>query len=109
MNNHPSDSQCDEDDVKRRFRVGIVGLSAQRGWATTAHVPALRALSDDFEILGVANTSLNSAEAAARAFGLPRAFESAAALIACPDIDVVIVTVKVSHHREVVTAALRNR
>ena len=65
--------------VKRRFRLGIVGLSALRGWATAAHVPALRALSDDFEIVGVANTSLKSAEAAAAAFGLPRAFESAAA------------------------------
>jgi predicted dehydrogenase len=94
--------------VKRRFRLGIVGLSAVRGWATAAHVPALRALSDDFEIVGVANTSLKSAESAAAAFGLPRAFESAAALIASPEIDVVIVTVKVPHHREVVTAALQN-
>ncbi len=95
--------------MERRFRVGIVGLSAKRGWATTAHVPALRALSDYFELVGVANTSLTSAESAAAAFGLPRAYESAAALIASPDIDVVIVTVKVSHHREVVTAALQNR
>jgi len=95
--------------MERRFRVGIVGLSAKRGWATTAHVPALRALSDYFELVGVANTSLTSAESAAAAFGLPRAFESAAALIASPDIDVVIVTVKVPHHREVVTAALQNR
>jgi len=71
-------------------------------------VPALRALSDDFETVGVANTSLKSAEAAAAAFGPPRAFESAAALIASPEIDVVIVTVKVPHHREVVTAALQN-
>jgi predicted dehydrogenase len=94
--------------VKRRFRIGIVGLSAVRGWATAAHVPALRALSDDFEIVGVANTTLKSAESAAAAFGLPRAFESAAALIASPEIDVVIVTVKVPHHREVVTAALQN-
>ena len=97
-----------ESVVKRRFRLGIVGLSAVRGWATAAHVPALRALSDDFEIVGVANTSLKSAEAAAAAFGLPRAFESAAALIASPEIDVVIVTVKVPHHREVVAAALQN-
>lgn len=94
--------------MKRRFRLGIVGLSAVRGWATAAHVPALRALSDDFEIVAVANTSLKSAESAAAAFGLPRAFESAAALIASPEIDVVIVTVKVPHHREVVTAALQN-
>ena len=95
--------------MERRLRVGIIGLSAERGWATAAHVPALRALSDDFELVGVANTSLASAESAAAAFGLPRAFESAPALIASPDIDVVIVTVKVQHHREVVKAALENR
>ena len=93
--------------MERRFRVGIVGLSAERGWATTAHIPALRALSDDFELVGVANTSLKSAESAAAAFGLPRAFESAAALAGFPDIDVVVVTVKVAHHREVVTKALQ--
>jgi len=95
--------------MERRFRVGIIGLSAKRGWATAAHVPALRALSDHFELVGVANTRLASAESAAAAFGLPRAFESAAALVASPDIDVVIVSVKVPHHREVVTAALQNR
>jgi predicted dehydrogenase len=93
--------------MKKRFRVGIVGLSAQRGWATAAHLPALRASADDFELVGVANTRLESAKAAAAAFGLPRAFESAAALAASPDIDVVVVTVKVAHHREVVTTALQ--
>lgn len=92
--------------MERRFRVGIIGLSARRGWATAAHVPALHALSDHFELVGVANTRLESAESAAAAFGLPRAFESAAALVGSPDIDVVIVTVKVPYHREIVTAAL---
>ena len=61
----------------KRFRVGIVGLSAKRGWAAAAHLPALRALSDDFDLIGVANSSPASAESAAAAFGLPRAFESA--------------------------------
>jgi predicted dehydrogenase len=98
-----------EQSVKKRFRVGIVGLSAKRGWATTAHLPALRALSDYFDVVGVANTSLASSESAAAAFGLSRAFESVTALIASRDIDVVVVTVKVPHHREVVAAALRNR
>jgi predicted dehydrogenase len=92
--------------MKKRFRVGIVGVSAQRGWGPAAHIPALRALSDVFETAGVANTSLASAKAAAAAFGIPRAFENVAELVASPDIDVVAVTVKVPHHREVVAAAL---
>jgi len=92
--------------MNKRFRVGIVGVSAERGWGTAAHIPALRALSHVFETAGVANTSLPSAKAAAAAFGIPRAFENVAELVSSPDIDVVAVTVKVPHHREVVTAAL---
>jgi predicted dehydrogenase len=88
------------------LRVGMIGLGAERGWATAAHIPALHALSDDFELAGVANTSLASARAAAAAFGLPRAFESTAELAASPDVDVVIETVKVPHHRELVSEAL---
>ncbi|WP_408445003.1 hypothetical protein [Paraburkholderia sediminicola] len=40
-----------------------------------------------FELAGVANTSLASAQAAAAAFGIPRAFENVAELVACPDFD----------------------
>ena len=60
-------------------------------------------LSGDFELAGVANTSLASAKAAAATFGLPRAFDSTAELVASPDIDVVAVTVKVPYHRELVS------
>src|SRR5271155_5512880 len=72
----------------QRFKVGIVGLQPGRSWAARAHVPALRALSETFEIVGVANTSLASAEAAAAAMGLPRAFASVAELIAAPAVDI---------------------
>ncbi|MFL9965055.1 Gfo/Idh/MocA family oxidoreductase [Paraburkholderia sediminicola] len=95
--------------MEKRFRVGIVGLSAERGWATTAHIPALRALADVFEIAGVANTSLASAQAAAAAYDIPRAFENVAELVASPEIDFVVVTVKVPYHKEVVSAALEAR
>lgn len=93
--------------MKKPFRVGIVGLSTERGWGTTAHIPALRSLPEVFEIAGVANTSLASSKAAAAAFDIPHAFANVAELVASPDIDVVVATVKVAHHREVVGAALR--
>ena len=32
--------------MNKRFRVGLVGLSPHRGWAASAHVPALRALPE---------------------------------------------------------------
>src|SRR5580692_13210989 len=92
--------------TEQRFRVGIVGLEPGRGWAARAHVPALRALSDSYEIVGVANTSLASAQRAAAALGLPRAFTDVAELVSAPDVDIVTVTVKVPHHLEVVKAAI---
>jgi predicted dehydrogenase len=86
--------------------VGIIGLQPGRSWAAVAHVPALRALADNFAIIGVANTSQASAEAAAKACDLPRAFASASALIASPDVDIVVVTVKVPHHFAIVREAI---
>jgi predicted dehydrogenase len=89
-----------------RLGVGIVGLQPGRSWAARAHIPALRALSESYEIVGVANTSLASAEKAAAATGLPRAFADVAELVAAPEIDIVTVTVKVPHHLEIVKAAI---
>jgi len=86
--------------------VGIVGLQPGRSWAARAHVPALRALEGTFEIAGVANTSRSSAEAAAAATGLPRAFADVAELLATPEIDIVVVAMKVPHHFEIVRAAI---
>jgi predicted dehydrogenase len=92
--------------TERRFRVGIVGLQPGRSWAARAHIPALRALPDAFEIAGVANTSHASAQVAAAASGIPRAFANVAELVASPDVDIVAVTVKVPHHLEIVKAAI---
>ncbi len=71
-----------------------------------AHIPALASLPDDYDVVGVANTSLASAQRAAEAFGLPHAFANAQALVESPEIDLVVVTVKVPHHHALVTAAL---
>lgn len=92
--------------MSKRIRVGIIGLNPGIHWAATAHMPALAALADDYEVVGVANTSLASAQRAAEAFGLPHAFENAQALVESPQIDLVVVTVKVPHHHALVTAAL---
>lgn len=94
--------------ARRIHRVGIVGLQPGRSWSARAHVPALRALADRFAIAGVANSSLASAEAAAAAHGLPRAFADVAELTASPDVDVVAVTVRVPHHAEIVKLAIAN-
>src|SRR5256885_10699045 len=85
--------------------VGIIGVSSVRGWAATAHIPALRALPN-YEIRALSGHSADSARAAADVFGVRAVFSDPKQLVSQPDIDVVVVTVKVPHHRELVSAAL---
>jgi predicted dehydrogenase len=86
-------------------KVGIVGANAQRGWAAIAHIPALRSLPA-YELTAVSTTRQASADAAGRAFGIELAFDGHEALVHSPEVDLVVVTVKVPHHRQIVTAAL---
>jgi predicted dehydrogenase len=85
--------------------VGIIGVSPQRGWAATAHLPALRALPN-YQVRGLSAHSAESARTAADVFGIDAVFSDHEEMVAQPDIDVVAVTVKVPHHRELVSAAL---
>src|SRR5229473_2781739 len=90
---------------KSTLGVGIIGVSPTRGWAATAHIPALRALPN-YEIRAMSAHSGESARAAGEAFGVSRVFSDHEQLVTQADIDVVAVTVKVPHHRELVSAAL---
>src|SRR5205085_5192525 len=85
--------------------VGIIGVSPVRGWASTAHIPALRALPE-YEIAALSAHSAESARAAGEEFGVAHVYSGHEQLVARPDVDVVAVTVKVPHHRELVSAAL---
>jgi len=88
-----------------KLGVGIIGVSPARGWAAAAHIPALRALPD-YQIRALSAHSAESARAAGEAFGVSAVFSDHEQLVARPDIDVVAVTVKVPHHRQLVSAAL---
>ncbi len=88
-----------------KIRVGIVGLSPNRGFASIAHLPALKALPE-YEIAAVCTTRQESADATARHFGIPLAFADPEKLARHPDIDLVTVTVKVPDHYQPVMAAL---
>src|SRR6184192_1812891 len=85
--------------------VGIIGVSPLRGWAATAHIPALRALPN-YQIRALSARSAESAREAGEAFGVSAVYSDHEQLVIQPDIDVVAVTVKVPHHRELVCAAL---
>jgi len=89
-----------------KLRVGIVGANPERGWASRAHVPALRA-SSELELTAVATTRAESARAARVQFDAAHAFTDAASLAQSPDVDLVVVTVKVPAHAELIAAALQ--
>src|SRR6202162_1464845 len=91
--------------ARSKLGVGIIGVNPAWGWAATAHIPALRALPD-YDIRALSASSAESARAAGEAFGIKAVFPDHEQLVTQPDIDVVAVTVKVPHHRELVTAAL---
>src|SRR5438094_8721616 len=85
--------------------VGIIGGSSVLGWAATAHTPPLRALPS-YEIRALSAHNAESARAAGEAFGVSAVFSDHEQLVTQPDIDLVAVTVKVPHHRALVSAAL---
>jgi len=91
--------------IESTLGVGIIGVSPIRGWAATAHLPALRALPN-YEIRALGGHSAESARAAGGVFGVSAVFSDHKQLVTQSDIDVVAVTVKVPQHRELVSAAL---
>ncbi len=85
--------------------IGLIGLSARDCWAARAHVPALKHLPN-FEISALAASSAESADEAAKKYGVPLSFDDASALASRPEVDLAVVAVRVPHHLELVSAAL---
>jgi predicted dehydrogenase len=94
----------DKDELMSGIGVGVIGAS-QRGWAAKSHLPALRAL-DSYELRAVSTTRLESAEATAREYGVPAAYDNYQELIDDPSVELVVVTVKAPDHRGPAEAAL---
>ena len=88
-----------------RIGVGIIGANVRYGWGTRAHIPALQALPE-FELRAVATTRMETARESAERFGVPHAFDSAEALVARPEVDLVLVCVRVPSHFELTKLAI---
>ncbi|MBE7218790.1 MAG: Gfo/Idh/MocA family oxidoreductase [Caulobacteraceae bacterium] len=91
--------------VSKPLRVGIIGANARGGWAADSHVPAVQAL-DGLELAAVATNRQETADEAAHAFGVAKAYGGGDALIADPEIDVVTIATRVPDHRDLVLAAV---
>ncbi len=87
------------------LRVGMIGANPKGGWARESHVPAVQALAG-LELAAVASKTQQSADEAARAFGVDKAYGDAADLFRDPDIDLVAVAVTLPAHRELLLSAL---
>ena len=91
-----------------KIRVGIVGATVTvggSGWGAHAHVPALNALPD-YELKAVCTAHADTAQASAAAFGAELAFHNFEAMVSHPDIDLVVVSVRVPGHYDLVMQAL---
>jgi predicted dehydrogenase len=91
--------------MAEKVRVGMVGVTPDRGFSSVAHMPALQALTQ-FEVVAVCTTRQKTAEAAAKHYGVPLAFSDPVQLAQHPDVDLVTVCVKVPDHFAPVMAAI---
>jgi len=92
-----------------KIRVGIVGATVTQGgsgWGANAHVPALKALPS-YELKAVCTAHEDTAKASAAAFGAELAFHRFSDMAAHPDVDLLVVCVRVPGHREPVVAGLQ--
>ncbi len=90
---------------EKKLRVGLIGATVTRGWAMASHIPALKGLPG-FELAAIATSRRETADAAAKAYGVPLAFANYHEMVRHPDIDIVAVSVKVPLHHDMVVAAL---
>ncbi|SEO12479.1 Predicted dehydrogenase [Mucilaginibacter gossypiicola] len=88
-----------------QIKVGIIGVSADRGWATVAHIPAIKSLPQ-FKLTAISNRHSDQAIAAGKAYDVLHTYHSTDELVNSDDVDVVVVTVKVPQHKTVVEAAI---
>src|ERR1051325_5299651 len=92
-----------------RIRVGIVGATVTQGgsgWGANPHVPALKALPH-YELTAVCTAHEETAREAAAAFGATRGFHRFSDMTADPEVDLIVVCVRVPGHRELVMAGLQ--
>src|SRR2546428_9485354 len=92
-----------------KIRVGIVGATVTQGgsgWGANAHVPALKALPH-YELKAICTSHEDTAKASAAAFGAQRAFHRFSDMAAHPEVDLIVVCVRVPGHRELVMAGLQ--
>lgn len=82
-------------------RVGLVGA----GWVTSYHLPAWQKLGDRVELVGIADPAAGVAAARAATFGIAAVYDTAEAMFAAAELDVVDICAPREHHAALVQLA----
>src|ERR1700680_974471 len=88
-----------------KIRVGIIGANVRNGWGRDAHIPALSALPE-FEITAVSTSGQETADETAKHFDIPHAFADPYKMVQHPDVDLVLICVRVPFHHQMGMIAL---
>ena len=92
------------------IRLGIIGLSTDpQAWATMAHLPPITGnLFSQYKLTAIATSSPETAKASAKAYGLPeeKGYSNPNDIANDPDVDMVVVAVKVPLHKQLTLPAL---
>lgn len=93
------------------IRVGIIGLStsAKTSWASSAHLPYLKAATEKYLITALCNTSIASAQNAISAYDLPpttKAYGDPHDLAKDPEVDLVVCSTRVDLHHSTIRPSI---
>lgn len=91
--------------MSEKVRLGFIGANVKSRWGIEGHFPAIKA-SSDVELTAVCTTRPESAEEARRFFNAKLAFSDYREMVRSPEIDAVVVCVRIPSHHALTIAAL---
>ncbi|KAF4629044.1 hypothetical protein G7Y89_g9105 [Cudoniella acicularis] len=103
------------------IRVGMIGLSvatetsgvgALGSWGVNAHLRSIQGLSDEYEIVAVANSTVESAQRSIEFHKLPentKAYGNPEDIAADPNVDLIVISVEVRKHHLLAIPALKHK
>jgi predicted dehydrogenase len=99
-------------------RVGIIGLKASTGdsllgsWGVRSHLRSMQGLPSLYEIVAVANSTIESSLKSIEVHKLPtttKAYGNAEDLAADPNVELVVISVELRKHYELAMPALKHK
>lgn len=88
--------------MPRKLKVGIISAN----WGVATHLPAWRQLAEEVEVTAICTAHQDTAEQAAKANDIPRAFWDYRAMCADPDLDIIDVGARPPLRLDMTMAAL---